>query len=61
MENDCIQISGYTEQPAIEGTTIKLSCLDGLILSGPTVSICMGNGEWEPDLRLVECKGISGA
>ena len=44
------------------GTLIQFSCLTGLVLTGPNLSICMGNGEWEPDPREAQCKGerISG-
>ena len=52
-----MKVTGY-KQPAIEGTVITLSCPDGLILTGPTMYTCMGNGEWEPDPREVECKGM---
>ena len=50
---------GYTQQdwPVSEGTNATLSCPPGLILSGPNIITCMGNGEWVPDLREVECKG----
>ena len=45
--------------PPLEGTNITFSCLPELILTGPGTSTCMGNGEWEPDPREVECKGNS--
>ena len=48
---------GYID-PAVEGTTVILSCSPGQILSGPQASICMGNGEWEPDPKKAECIGI---
>ena len=38
-----------------EGTTITLGCLSGLVLAGSNTSTCMGNGQWEPDPREVEC------
>jgi hypothetical protein len=47
---------GY-EDPALEGQTITFVCVSRLILSGPNISTCMGNGEWEPDPREVECTG----
>ena len=43
--------------PAREGTNITLNCSSGLELIGPNTSTCMWNGEWEPDLKEVECKG----
>ena len=39
------------------GTTVAVTCPSGLILTGPNTSTCMESGEWEPDLREVECKG----
>ena len=47
---------GY-EDPAREGQNISFICPSGRALSGPTSSICMENGEWEPDPREVECTG----
>ena len=38
---------------------MTLSCTSGQMLSGPSTSICMGNGEWEPDLREAECVDTS--
>jgi hypothetical protein len=48
---------GYID-PAVEGTTVILSCPPGKTLSGPHASMCMENGEWEPDPRKAECIGI---
>ena len=47
-------IVGY-EDPALERENITFSCLSGAILSGPNPSMCMRNGEWEPDPREVVC------
>ena len=54
-----IQISGYTD-PAIPGDSVTFSCsLPGYSIIGSNTAICMGNGEWEPDLRMaIYCKGI---
>ena len=49
-------IEGY-EDPALEGTNITFTCLEGMTLSGPNSATCMGNGEWEPAIREVECIG----
>ena len=43
--------------PALEQTTVTFSRPPGMTFSGPNSSICMGNGEWEPDPRDVKCKG----
>ena len=47
---------GYVD-PALEGQIITFTCPPGQILNGYTSSACMGNGEWEPDLREVQCTG----
>ena len=47
---------GY-EDPAMEGAKITFSCRGGLSLIGPNLTMCMGNGEWEPDLGEVACTG----
>ena len=41
--------------PALEGQTIVFTCPPGQTLDGSNSSICMGNGEWEPDPGGVEC------
>ena len=45
--------------PPVEGTQIYFSCPPGLLLSGPNLSMCMENEEWEPTPREVECEGTS--
>ena len=51
-------VEGYdSEDLALEGTNITFTCMEGMILTGPNSSTCMGNGEWEPALREVECTG----
>ena len=49
-------IADYSH-PAIEGTNVSFSCPPGLVLTGPSTSMCMGNGEWEPDPSQVNCIG----
>ena len=41
---------------ALQGDNITFTCSSGLALNGPNISICMRNGEWEPDPRKVACK-----
>ena len=53
IQADIITV-GY-EDPALEGENITFTYPTGAILSGPNSSACMGNGEWEPDPREVEC------
>ena len=47
---------GY-EDPVLEGQTIIFNCPHGQTLNGSSSSTCMGNGEWEPDPRGIECTG----
>jgi hypothetical protein len=47
---------GYVD-PALEGQTIMFICPRGQILNGSNTATCMGNGEWEPDPREIECTG----
>ena len=49
-------VTGYSD-PALEGTTVMFSCPTGLTLTGSSMSTCMEDGEWEPDLREIKCKG----
>ena len=51
VHNDVIV--GY-EDTALEGENITFTCPTGAILTGPNSSICVENGEWEPDPREVE-------
>ena len=43
----------------IVGANVSLSCNDspGLVLTGPNTTTCMDNGQWEPDLKKLKCKG----
>ena len=43
--------------PTIEGTSVTFSCPPGLVLTGPNTSMCMRNGEWEPDPQKLKCLG----
>ena len=47
-------VMGY-EDPALEGENITFTCPTGAMLTGSNMSICVENGEWEPDPRDVEC------
>ena len=53
-----IEIMNYVA-PAMEGTTVIFKCPSQYDLIGPNTTVCMENGEWEPDPREVECKGIA--
>ena len=50
-------VEGY-EDPALEGTNITFTCLEGKTLIGTNSATCMGNGEWVPALREVECANL---
>ena len=56
VSDDSVRVSSY-RYPAIKGTTITFSCPDGSILTGSNTSTCMRNGEWEPELKGIGCKG----
>ena len=41
---------------SLKGDMVTFICSSGLILTGPNISTCMGNGKWEPDPREIACK-----
>ena len=43
----------------VQGTNVTFICPPGLVPTGPNTSMCLENGEWEPDLNFVDpnCKG----
>ena len=54
LVNNDIRIVGYKD-PALEGDQIAFTCPSGHEPNGSKSSTCMGNGEWEPDPREVNC------
>ena len=58
FKNDAIIIEGYMD-PALEGAILIFECPPQYVLSGPNITICMGNGEWESDPNEVECEGMT--
>ena len=45
--------------PAIVGTTVSFNCsMPGEVLTGSNTSTCIDIGQWEPDPRQINCKGI---
>ena len=54
IHSDVIIVVGY-EDPALKGENITFTCPTGAIISGPNSSMCMESGEWEPDLRELDC------
>ena len=59
MELTNALVVGYVD-PALEGQNIIFTCPPHQTLNGSNSSTCMGNGEWEPDPREVECTGGMG-
>ena len=57
LDQSSVVSSDYTNQ-SLEGSTVNFTCPPGFILIGPNMSTCMGNGEWEPDPREVNCMGM---
>ena len=57
LHDPVVVVSGSQDRPPIEGQFITYTCPPGFILTGPNVSVCMGNGEWEPDPGQVDCIG----
>ena len=56
-DNDSIIVIGCTD-PAMQGTTLSFVCPSYYVLVGPNTTTCIGNGEWEPDPKEVECRGM---
>jgi hypothetical protein len=56
VDNNSVIIEGYMD-PALEGVVLSFDCPSQQVLIGPNTTTCMGNGEWEPDPRELECKG----
>ena len=54
LVNSNVRVMGY-EDPAFEGNRVTFTCPSGQILDGSNSSTCMGNGEWEPDPKEVDC------
>ena len=54
LVNNNVGIVGYNDR-ALEGDHITFTCPSGLVLNGSNSSMCVGNGEWEPDPREVNC------
>ena len=54
-----VSIADQESDVFLEGANITFGCSPGQMLIDPNIVMCMGNGEWEPDLnyRQITCKG----
>ena len=59
---DPTEVFGYTN-PAIPGSCVTFGCSSpGCSLIDSNTSLCISNGEWEPDPREgIMCKGVNNA
>ena len=46
-----------SDSPPVEGQFITYTCPPGFVLTGPNMSACMENKEWEPNPGKVKCIG----
>ena len=54
------RVKGYHDNLPVEGSNITFSCPPGFILIGPNSTICVENGEWEPDPSGLMCNDSRG-
>ena len=61
--DDTIQVFGFSKDSVIPGSRATFTCSPlGYTLVGPNTSLCVSNGEWEPDPReATKCKGEKSA
>ena len=58
LNHPVVVVSGSQENPPlIEEQLITYTCPPGFVRIGSNVSVCTGNGEWEPDPGQVACIG----
>ena len=57
IHHPVLMVTGSMDSPPIEGEFITYTCPAGFIQTSPNMSVCMGNGEWEPDPGEVDCIG----
>ena len=56
-DSDVVTILSHTEGPWMEGNNITYSCTSDLMVTKINTSICMDNGQWEPDPTNITCTG----
>ena len=55
--SNSVQNISDSSLPAVEGTVVFLTCPSGQVLTGPNMTVCMGNRGWEPNPKEAQCKG----
>ena len=50
-----VMSKSYMNRPAISGDSITFECSSGLVLAGPSLSMCTDDGQWEPDPQELRC------
>lgn len=61
LVNEQLMIKAESPQllmPSNINVSLSFSCKSPGVLTGPNSATCMEDGNWEPDPREVECKGI---
>ena len=58
MAGSSSSVTNFSD-PATSGILVTFSCSENLVLVGPNSSMCMDNGQWEPDPREIKCIGIN--
>ena len=49
----------YMNRPALSGDSVTFQCSSGLILVGPSSSMCTDDGQWVPDPQRFKCVNMS--
>ena len=49
----------YMNRPALSGDSITFQCSSGLVLAGPSSSMCTDDGQWIPHPWELKCVNMS--